>query len=341
MSVSILSAAYGGEQWSPRIAAMTEDMTSTWGDWGVSSEIGKLHAVLLRRPGSELEAVVDFDAMQMRSDLLPDRVREQHDALADAYRAAGVMVHYVERGRIDKPNAMFVRDLMLMTPEGAIVTRPASTVRAGEERLIAEALAQLGVPILMSVHGSATFEGADVIWVDEKLCFLAEGLRTNEEVADQVERMLREIGVAEVVRIGLPHGAMHLDGLLAIIDRDLAVIWPRRTPFKTVNILRKRGFRFIEVEDEQEAQHCLPMNFVALGPGEILMPAGGSNMADKYEAAGARCHVVDISECIKAGGGIHCMTGFLKRDAVCTTTSGEDHRMRVFAEQSGASRDGA
>jgi arginine deiminase len=54
--------------------------------------------------------------MQMRSDLSPDLVREQHDALADAYRAAGVVVQYVERGRIDKPNAMFVRGLMLMTP---------------------------------------------------------------------------------------------------------------------------------------------------------------------------------------------------------------------------------
>jgi N-dimethylarginine dimethylaminohydrolase len=314
MTVSILSAAYGGEFWSPRVKTMAEDMTSIWGDWGVSSEIGKLHAVLLRRPDTELDAVTDFDAMQMRSDLCPDRVREQHDALADAYRAAGVLVHYVERGRIDKPNSMFVRDLMLMTPEGAIVTRPASTVRAGEERLVAEALAQLGVPILMSVHGSGTFEGADVIWVDEDLCFLAEGLRTNEAGADQVERMLLEIGVAEVVRVGLPHGAMHLDGLLGMIDRDLAVVWPWRTPFKVVATLRKRGFRFIEVDDEREAQECLPMNFVALAPGEILMPAGGSRMREKYESAGVRCRIIDISECIKAGGGIHCMTGFLKRD---------------------------
>jgi N-dimethylarginine dimethylaminohydrolase len=336
MSTSVLSAAYGGELWSPRVSSMTEDMASTWGDWGVSSEIGRLHAVLLRRPGPELDAVTDFDAMQMRSDLSPDRVREEHDALAEAYRSAGVVVHYVERGRIDKPNAMFVRDLMLMTPEGAIVTRPASTVRAGEERLVAEALAQLGVPILMSVHGSGTFEGADVIWVDEQLCFLAEGLRTNEEGADQVERMLREIGVADVVRVGLPHGAMHLDGLLAIIDRDLAVVWPRRTPFKVVNTLRKRGFRFIEVDDEREAQDCLPMNFVALAPGEILMPVGGLAMRQKYEAAGVRCHVVEIGECIKAGGGIHCMTGFLKRDAVCTMTSGEEHRMRVQTEDSGS-----
>jgi N-dimethylarginine dimethylaminohydrolase len=203
-----------------------------------------------------------------------------------------------------------------MTPEGAIVTRPASTVRAGEERLVAEALACLGVPILMSVHGRGTFEGADVAWVDRDLCFLAEGLRTNEEGADQVERMLREIGVSRVVRVGLPHGAMHLDGLLSIIDRDLAVVWPRRTPYKVVESLRRRGFRLIEVEDEAEAHECLPLNVVALAPGEILMPSGGVRMQAVYEAAGVRCHVVDVGECIKAGGGIHCMTGFLKRDGL-------------------------
>lgn len=295
---------------------MTEDMATTWGDWGVSSEIGRLRAVLLRRPGPELDAVVDFDAMQMRSDLIPDVVRAQHDALAEAYRGHGVAVHHVEQGRIDKPNAMFVRDLMLMTPEGAIVTRLASMVRAGEERLIAAALARLGVPILMSVHGSGAFDGADVAWVDRDLCFLADGLRTNEEGADQVECMPREIGVATVVRVGLPHGAMHLDGLLAIFDRDLAAVWPRRTPYKVVETLRQRGFRLIEVEDEDEAQHSLPMNVVALAPGEILMPAGGDRMRERYEAAGVRCHTVDVGECIKAGGGIHCMTGFLRREPV-------------------------
>lgn len=309
-----LSAAYGGDQWSPRLAPMVEEMAAVWGDWGVSSETGRLHAVLLRRPGPELDTITDFNAMQMRSDLDAEVVRAEHDALADAYRALGVAVHYVEHGRPDKPNSMFVRDLMLMTPEGAIVTRPASTVRAGEERLVAEALACLGVPILMSVHGSGTFEGADVIWIDRDTCILAEGLRTNEEGANQVERMLREIGVTTVVRVGLPHGAMHLDGLLAIVDRDLAVVWPRRTPYKAVDALRRRGFRFIEVEDEREAQDCLPMNFVAIAPGEILMPAGGDTLRARYETAGVRCHVADVAECIKAGGGIHCMTGFLKRD---------------------------
>jgi N-dimethylarginine dimethylaminohydrolase len=309
-----LSGAYGGEKWSPRTASFREDIVETWGDWGAGSECGTLRAVLLRRPGPELDAIQDYDAVQMRADLDPDLARAQHDALAAAYESHGVAVHHVEHGRMDKPNSFFLRDLMLMTPEGAIITRPASTIRAGEERLVAEALGRIGVPILMSVHGRGTFEGADVSWVDEELCFLAEGLRTNEEGANQVERMLREIGVKDVIRIGLPYGAMHLDGLLNFPDRDCAVVWARRTPFKIVDTLRRRGFRILEVVDETEAQNCLPMNFVALKPGEILMPTGGDAMRRVYEAAGIVCHTVEIGELIKAGGGIHCMTAFLKRD---------------------------
>ena len=310
-----LSAAYGGEKWSPRTNDMRADMREQWGDWGSGSEVGRLRAVLLRRPGSELDNIQDFDAVQMRADLNPGLARTQHDAMADLYEANGVAVHYVENTRDDKPNQMFIRDLLLMTPEGAIITRPASTVRAGEERFVAEALGRAGVPILMSVHGSGTFEGADCLWVDDDLCFLAEGLRTNTAGADQVERMLREIGVKEVVRVQLAWGAMHLDGVLALASIDVAVVWPYRTPSPVVRKLQERGFRIVEVVEE-EAHGLMPMNFVALEPGKIMMPKGGVKSAERYAAAGLEVLEVDISELMKAGGGVHCMTGFLKRDKV-------------------------
>jgi N-dimethylarginine dimethylaminohydrolase len=189
-------------------------------------------------------------------------------------------------------------------------------VRAGEERWVAAALAELGVPILMSVRGTGTFEGADCCWVNEDLCFLAEGLRTNREGADQVDWMLRQIGVREVVRVGLPYGAMHLDGCLSILDRDLAVVWPNRTPLAVVQTLRRRGFRLIDVIDADEAHSELPLNGVALAPGKILMPADGRKHRELFEAAGVECITVEIGELIKAGGGIHCMTAFLKRDSL-------------------------
>ncbi len=313
MTSTTLTAAYGGDKWLPREAGR-EDFVAAWGDWGCSSECGRLYAVLLKRPGFELSIVEDFDAMLMRESINLELAQAQHDALAQAYEEHGVAVHYVEGCRLDKPNAYFCRDLVLMTPEGAIIGRPASLARSGEERYLVEALGRLGVPILMTVHGTGTFEAADVSWVNADLCFLAEGLRTNKTGADQVERMLYEIGTKKVVRVQLPYGSMHLDCLLNFLDHDLAVIWPRRTPYVVWHTLREYGFRFIEVEDEEDVEDYQSINFVALEPGKILMPKGGKRLKQRYEDAGVICEEVDVSELIKGGGGIHCMTAFLRRD---------------------------
>ncbi len=309
-----LTGAYGGEAWSPRTQSRREEMASVWGDnWGSGSECARLRAVLLHRPGPELDGITDYDAAQMRADLRPDVARQQHDALANAYRAEGVDVHYVAGYRPDKPNQLFCRDLMTMTPEGAILARPASTTRAGEERFVAEALGTIGVPVLMSVHGTGTFEGADAMWAAPDLCFVAEGLRTNAAGAAQVTWALQSIGVT-VERVILPYGAMHLDGLLNFAAPDLAVVWPRRTPMNVVRVLRERGARIVHLLDEPETHDCLPGNFVALAPNRILMPTGAPRQRAVFEEAGITCIEVDVSELILAGGGIHCMTAFLKRD---------------------------
>ena len=314
-----LTGAYGGAKWSPRIQSRREEMTEIWGDWGSGSECSTLRAVLLHRPGPELDEITDFDAVQMRADLRPDLARAQHDALSGAYRAEGIAVHYAEGYRSDKPNQLFCRDLMNMTPEGAIIARPASTVRAGEERFVAEALGMLGVPILMSVHGNGTFEGADAMWAAPDLCFVAEGLRTNRAGAEQVTWALTSIGVT-VERVVLPYGAMHLDGTLNFAAPDIAVVWPRRTPMNVVRVLQERGVRIVHLIDEAATHDCLPGNFVALAPNRILMPTGAPRQKAIFEDAGITCIEIEVSELIKAGGGIHCMTAFLKRDEADATS---------------------
>jgi N-dimethylarginine dimethylaminohydrolase len=77
------------------------------------------------------------------------------------------------------------------------------------------------VPILRSVFGSATFEGADVAVVSQDLVFVAEGQRTNREGARQVAQAFSDAGVEHVEIVQLPYGCGHLDGMLNIIDRDL------------------------------------------------------------------------------------------------------------------------
>jgi N-dimethylarginine dimethylaminohydrolase len=221
------TAAYGGEGWSPRKTSLRQEIGGVWGDCGVASEWSTLQAILLHRPGAELEASSDPNSVQMLAPVDVGRAQAHHDLLADAYRQAGVVVHYVEPNQVSPPNLMFVADLMFMTPEGAILGRPASTVRAGEERLVARRLAELGVPILRVVRGNGTFEGADAAWLTPETVLVARGLRTNSEGADQVASTLGEMGI-KVILVDLPPGTMHLMGQLRFADHDLALGWPDR-----------------------------------------------------------------------------------------------------------------
>ena len=202
--------ALAGERWFPLETTITEDMSSIWGDWGVCSEVDKLKAVLMRRPGKEVENF-DWKAARFRAPIDPEKFRAQHDALADVYRAHGVQVHYVDEQRSDRPNALFCRDLVFMTPEGAIVTRPATEARRGEERYAAKKLADLGVPIIRTICGGATFEGAMGMWIDRHTVILASGVRTNREGYEMVRYELERMGVTQIIHMQIPYGHAHID----------------------------------------------------------------------------------------------------------------------------------
>ena len=277
-------SAYGGQGWSPRTMSLREELGSIWGPGGISSEWAPLKAVLLHRPGPELLAD-DPNAVQMLEPIDLDVARAQHDGIAQAYREAGVAVHYVQPEGTPTPNQMFVADLIFMTPEGVILARPASTVRAGEERWVARRLADLGIPIVRSVRGRGTFEGADAMWLNPQTVILGRGLRTNAEGAAQVTAILNEMGVA-VVQVDLPFGTMHLMGMLRFADRDLALAWPKRLVHAGVEALKAHGYQVAFLPDEAEAAHASAFNFVTLGPRKVLMAANQPNTQALLRVAG-------------------------------------------------------
>lgn len=94
--------AIPGEKWFPKESSIIDDMKDLWGDWGVCSEVDPLKAVLMRRPGKEIEHF-DWQAARFKEAIDPVRFRAQHDALADIYRAHGVRVHYIEEQRVTNP----------------------------------------------------------------------------------------------------------------------------------------------------------------------------------------------------------------------------------------------
>lgn len=306
-------SAYGGEGWSPRGDDTGAELGGVWADCGINSEWRRLRAVLLHRPGRELEASRQPNEVQMLASIDVGRAGEEHDAMAEAFRDSRVTVHMVQPDDTVLPNQMFCADLLFLTPQGAIVARPASTVRAGEERMVARRLADLGIPILRSISGHATFEGADAAWLDPRTVAVAHGLRTNPRGIAQVAEVLADMQV-EVIAADLPYGTMHLMGMLRIVDADLAVAWPRRTPHVVVQACRQRGMQVIFLPEVDEHQMNRAVNFVTLGPRRILMEAGYTKVQEFYERHGIECVTVAASELVKAAGGFGCLTGVLQRD---------------------------
>lgn len=314
-SQPLLHAAYGGPGWRPRVNSITAEFGSIWGQCGQNSEYMPLKQVILHRPGSEILTGDDPNAAQMLAPLDLAIAQAQHDAIAEAYRNNGVTVHDANPAGKPTPNQMFMADVMFMTHEGVVIARPASEVRAGEERVAARRLAELGVPVARSIGGRGTFEGADAMYISPDRVMIGRGLRTNGPGAAQLSQTLEQMGVS-AVEVDMPVGSMHLMGMMRIVDKDLAIGYPVRLVHRAVDELKQVGYNVHFLPDVDEALKGYSFNFVTLGPRKILMAANNPNTQAFYESLGIECVTVDVSELGKAAGAVGCLTGIVEREMI-------------------------
>lgn len=306
-------AAHGGDGWMPRAGTLDDDLGSIWIRCGVRAEYHTLRTVLMHTPGREIDLVSDVQSALWLG--LPDsqRARDQHLALIDLYRAHGVTVHRLGEVAETLPNAYFCRDTFVMAPTGAIISRMASAVRAGEERWAAAALARAGVPVTHTVHGDGTFEGADVVVAGEDLVFVGHGMRSNRSGAEQVARVYREAGIPQVEIVQIPYGCGHIDGTINLIDRDLALVMPTQLSWVVYETLKRHGVQIIDLPDVDEAQGGMALNMVPLAPRVVVMPAGNPKTRSLLQQHDVEVIEAEVDELMKGGGSVHCMTGVIHR----------------------------
>lgn len=72
----------------------------------------------------------------------------------------------------------------------------------------------MNIPIVKTITGTGTFDGADCLWVDRKTAILARSSRTNEAGYNQVAQVLREQGVETILTVPIPYTNAHLDGIM-------------------------------------------------------------------------------------------------------------------------------
>lgn len=237
--------------------------------------------------------------------------QEEHDAFVTILRQAGVEVIYHDEFQPDHADAIFVHDPAIVTDHGAVILRMGKGLRRGEEAAISRRLEELGVPIYYTLHGDGRAEGGDLLWVDHDTLAVGQGFRTNAEGLRQLKEALKRIGVT-IIPVPLPYytgpeGCLHLMSLISLVDHDLAVVHLPLMPVPFWQYLKDRGFRFIEVPDEEF--ETMGANVLALAPGNCLMLEGNPITRRRLEEAGCQVETYQGDEIsLKAEGGPTCLT---------------------------------
>lgn len=305
------------------------ELEASWGRaWGLSNDVGRIRSILMHRPGPEL-AVVDpskrierigsygdlDEHWYFQSEDPPDvpAMQAQHDALVAALERRGVEIIYQEGVGDRMLKAVYTRDPLQMVKGGAIVNRMGTRIRRGEELVTTRTLAKHGIPILRTLNGSAVMEGGTFAWLNDRTAVIGCGVRVNREGARQVGEVLAAQGV-ELIVIDLVGYDIHLDVGFLMVDRDLALVSPMNLPHAFLQTLKDLGIDTVEITPEDDGWI---VNGLAVAPRELLIPEGASERTlEELDRKGVTWEVIPYDKVQLNGGGLHCSTTPLIRDAV-------------------------
>lgn len=286
-----------------------------YADFGGHSMVKPLKRVLVRRP-SESFAVSDCAKWHYTS--MPDLAgaQKEHDDFVNVLKNEGVQVVYHDADLPEHADAIYVHDPVIITNKGAIILRMGKSLRRGEEDAIERTLHADGIPTLYKLHGDATAEGGDILWLDESTLAIGRGFRTNDEGIRQIREAVTPLGV-DVVVAELPYdqgkeACLHLQSLISLVDHKTALVYKKFLPVSFVELLEKRGFLLIDVPDEEYA--TMGPNVLAIAPKLCLAIEGNGETKKRLEQAGCTVHTYRGTELsLKAEGGATCLTRPLLR----------------------------
>lgn len=245
-----------------------------------------------------------------------DNALEEYERFQKYFNDNNIEVQHFSFNQSVQIDSIYCRDASIATDFGMIICNMGKGGRINEPQSHLEIYKENDISVLGKIEFPGTLEGGDVAWLDDKTLAVGHTYRTNPEGIKQLKKLLEPKGVAVIV-VELPHykgksDVFHLMSILSPVDKDLAVVYSPLMPIKFRDELIKRGFKLIEVpEEEFESMGC---NVLAIAPRQCLMVAGNPKTQVLLEKAG--CQVTayegkDIS--VKGGGGPTCLTRPLLR----------------------------
>jgi N-dimethylarginine dimethylaminohydrolase len=217
-------------------------------------------------------------------------------------------------------DSVYTHDASLATDYGLVLMNPGKKNRVAEARAHADFCGQLDIPVFGEMELPATSESGDIVWLDSRTLLIGEGYRSNRSGIEQM-RALLSLGTSpptiEVLCAPLPYGpgpsaCLHLMSLMSILDEKTILVDLPWLAVETVELLKLRGFRFIEIEySERETLAC---NVLSLGQKRLIAIEENTKTNQRLRDAGFDVGTFPGSEiCINGAGGPTCLTRPLLR----------------------------
>lgn len=219
-------------------------------------------------------------------------VLEQHHAYVNALVSLGLEVEMLP-ALPEYPDAYFVEDVAVVTPEIGVITNPGAKERAGEAKHIEAALAQ-SLPIAR-IQPPGTLDGGDVMQAGSHF-YIGISARTNEEGARQLSHILQQYGYSCATIV--VSGGLHLKSDVSYLGRNTLLLTEALAELKIFG-----DFEKILVDNEEAyAANSLLIN------NSILTPKGFPRTKSKLIDAQFDIIELETSEMQKMDGGLSCMS---------------------------------
>jgi dimethylargininase len=221
---------------------------------------------------------------------------EQHAAYCVALEKCGLTLTHMAANPA-YPDSTFVEDTAIVTPVGAILTRPGAESRTGEVSAMAAALGRF-YPQLARITAPGTLDGGDICEAGSHF-LIGISARTNEEGAAQLGAWLARQGyTCDCIDIRQVEGILHLKSGIAYLgdNRMVAIEALGNHP-------ALRTFEKVTVDaGEEYAANCVRVN------DHVLLPEGHARLAARLRALGYTLVELEMSEFQKMDGGLSCLS---------------------------------
>ena len=217
---------------------------------------------------------------------------KQHEAYLEALSAAGLEVIVLDP-QPDYPDAHFVEDTAVVTPDVAVITIPGADARKGEEESIVPVLAEFRK--IERIQAPGTVDGGDVLQAGNHF-FIGLSQRTNKEGAEQLGRILQSYGNTwTTVTVG---AGLHFKSSVNYVGKNMLLV---TSDFAAKDQLK--GYEQILLDSaESYAANTLLVN------EHLLVPAGYPAARRQLETLGLKMIELEVSEVRKMDGGLTCMS---------------------------------